>query len=130
MKIRRRPWLLGLLLIVLLVGGSAVAVFWPSPTDADQWTALVHTGVNHQDLVRLFGKAWEEKGYPKDKDGVIKRESTWHYPDGSTLTITFGPEREGKLNATSIQTTPAAPVHPLTRLRRTLARIFPFIGGG
>jgi hypothetical protein len=84
--------------------------------------------MNHKDLVRLFGKAWDEKGYPKDKDGVIKRESTWRHPDGSTLTISFGPEREGKLTATSIRTTPAALVDPLTRLRRILARVFPFIG--
>jgi hypothetical protein len=54
---------------------------------------------------------------------------TWSYPDGSVLGITIDP---ASARVASVSTVP--PVHsftpdtPLTRLRRTLARILPALG--
>jgi hypothetical protein len=137
MKIRHRTLLLGLLLIVLLVGGLAAAVLWPTPSEAKREAALLHVGMNIDEAFKLLGPGEVREFHTitpqlipgsKEPDFAL----VWLQRDGSTLIADVGhllgnPEEGFYREIASIRTTPAAPADPLTRLGKTLARAFPFL---
>jgi hypothetical protein len=116
---RRRTLLLGLALVALLAGGIGAALLWPMSSEAEQMAALIHEGMTQQQVEKIVGphegRAWFSEGW-----GCVPDGREWRFQDGSALQIGFCP------NITSINVAPPDP--PLPRLRRTLARAFPFLG--
>jgi hypothetical protein len=119
---RQRILLLGLAFALLLAVGVGVTAWWPAPSEAESAAARVEAGetwrrvATRENRTALFPV---EFGKP---DG--KKRVELAYADGSCLTLTCD-GRDGTV--ISIHTTPPDPVHPLNRLRRTLARAFPFL---
>jgi hypothetical protein len=65
-----------------------------------------------------------------DMPGSLKGWAAWYgFADGSSLYLGFpGLVRsEDTLTVVSVRTEPVPYIHPLTRLRRTLARVLPFL---
>jgi hypothetical protein len=135
MKRRRRILilLLGLAaLLFLLAGGVGAALLWPVPSDAERAAVKVEAGMT---LPQAHVSA------AANAPGLIPHSSMWgpdpredgpedylcFYGDGSALVITFGPAGEGGRHVVSVAPSPPPSVHPLTCLRRTLARVLPFL---
>jgi hypothetical protein len=118
-------WVAGIALAQLLVIGVDVALLWPS--EAEWVAARIDAGMRRDqvwEVVNPSPSAWQPPSTFFD-------ESPWvlNYADGSILTIEFTPPVEGwHARVALVSSTPPPPVHPLTRLCRTLARAFPFLG--
>jgi hypothetical protein len=126
MRFRRRIYpVTGPLLIALLVAGLAVAILWPMPSEAEQEAAKLEVGTMLKEM------EWFHP--PCTNYAVMAGGVRFEFADGSTLTLGLGAEGLGVerprcvVFVRSIRVTPPAPVDPLTRLRRTLARVFPFL---
>jgi hypothetical protein len=130
---RRRLILLLGLAVLLLALGLDTALPRPVPSDAERAAVKVEAGMTLPQA---------QEAAAAKAPGLIPHSSMWgpdpreegpedylcFYGDGSALVITFGPAREGGRRVVAVAPTPPDPVHPLTRLRRTLARAFPFLG--
>jgi hypothetical protein len=125
MQGRWKLWVAGIALVQLLVIGAAVALVWPS--EAEWVAAKIEVGMRREQVwavVNPSPSAWQPPSTFFD-------ESPWvlNYADGSILLIEFTPRVEARPERVAwVRTTPLPPVHPLTRLRRTLARVFPVLG--
>jgi hypothetical protein len=108
MRKQRRTLLLGTTLVLLLTGGLVAAVLWPTLSEADRRAALYPVGMIdvHEPKVSSIH---------------------WLFDDRSRLEVTFAP-KDGQWRVDRVRTWPPSPVHPLTRLRRTLALIIPALG--
>jgi hypothetical protein len=119
---RWKLWVAGIALAQLLVLGAAVALVWPS--EAEWVAAKIEVGMRRDqvwEVVNPSPSAWQPPSTFFD-------ESPWvlNYADGSILSVEFTQPVEGRPERVAlVRTTPPPPVHPLTRLRRTLARIIP-----
>jgi hypothetical protein len=144
MKRRRRILLLGLALALLLAGGIGAVLLWPLPSEAERTAARIEVGTLWDQELELLARPGQRyladsdyreramlaTGSPRrrpavDLTAIDSGTRRWRYVDGSTLNVTR--DLEGCC-VTSVFTTPPPPVHPLTRLRRTLARALPFLG--
>jgi hypothetical protein len=118
-------WVAGIALVLLLVIGAAVALVWPS--EAEWVAAKIEVGMRRDQVwavVNPSPSAWRPPSRFFD-------ESPWvlNYADGSILLIEFTPRVDSRPERVAlVRTTPPPPVHPLTRLRRTLARFIPAVG--
>jgi hypothetical protein len=127
MNRRRRTLLLGLALVAGLAGGIVATLLWLAPCDAERFAAKIGAGMRRDEVLKVVNpppSVWQPSSTFLD-------ESPWvlNYFDGSILSVEFTPPVEGgRVWVTSVRTTPPPPVHPLTRLRRTLARALPFLG--
>jgi hypothetical protein len=139
MSRRRRTLLLGLALVAMLTAGVGAALLWPTPSDAEQMASQLRVGMT-------MGQVGQVSEYLGGSDPFILTSGRAVPPGRSSTLITFDdPGRSTRgvvfLDGSSItiaidggglighiKTTPPAPIHPLTRLRRTLARAFPFLG--
>jgi hypothetical protein len=123
---RRRILLLGLAVLLLLAGGLVAAVLWPTPSEGEQWAAKFRVGMA---LEQAWDEFHEDVGWLPGNIGGGSTYGRW-CKDGSfvILTINWPEQSRGRAIVTAIVTTPPDPVHPLTRLRRTLALAFPFQG--
>jgi hypothetical protein len=120
---RHRILLLGLPVVLLLAVGLAVSAVWPVPSKAERKAALIRVRMPLKELNELVFR--ERCVYPRSlawNDIHVVRPQD----DGSRSDVKLGPFDEG-WPVLSFQTTPPPPVHPLTRLRRTLAHVFPFV---
>jgi uncharacterized protein YndB with AHSA1/START domain len=122
---RRWMLLLAVAVFALLANGLAIAARWPTPSEAERKAALLRVGMSWDETFVLMAPRWPMT-YLGNEAGT-RLYIGWPQSDGSQITVTFVPVEEGGRRALSIRTTPP-PVHPLTRLRRTLARAFPFVG--
>jgi hypothetical protein len=117
-----KVWVAGIALVQLLVLGVDVALLWPS--QAEQIASRLREGMTETEVEEAVGRL-----------GGLKVETTgWKdyrpsFDDGSSLTVEMvRSERLGQeWRVRSFRVVPSAPAHPLTRLRRTLARVFPFV---
>jgi hypothetical protein len=79
------------------------------PSEAERAAAKIEVGMTEDQAAAVAGP-------------VIYFTRSATFADGSTLSLDIDP---WDFRVTAIRTTPATPVPPLTRLRRTLARIVP-----
>jgi hypothetical protein len=121
-----RLWAAGMALVLVLALGVGVALLWPIPSEAERKAALICDGMTYNEASTSLGEtsfAWESTQY--DQRGVISKASTvfcYRYPDQSGLRV-FVDSNSGLVDDVFIDDFPSVPL--LTRLRRTLARIFP-----
>ena len=119
--------LLGTVLVLLL------GLLWSMPSEAQRAAWTMHLGMTWQQVDSQMGQ--HVKRYPSH-DGHpsllgLKRLVVYTFGDGSTLGVTLqrpSQEETAVFRVTSIETAPPPPAHPLTCLRRTLARALPFLG--
>jgi hypothetical protein len=117
-----KVWVAGIALAQLLVLGVDVALLWPS--EAEQIASRLREGMTESEVEEAVGGLGP--GY------VIRTGREIYHPsfdDGSSLAVVMvwsGRLGEG-YRVGSFEVVPSAPAHPLTRLRRTLARAFPFL---
>jgi hypothetical protein len=100
-----------------------VTVMWPMPSEAEQWASRISVGMTWEQVKNTVPDFAE----PRASTVPISLTGPFHrnFDDGSFLHVTLD-EPSGRVE--SIRTTPPPPVHPLTHLRRNLARIFPALG--
>jgi hypothetical protein len=123
MRLRWKVWLAGIALAQLLVVGVEVAL-WPTPSEAERLATRVRLGMTKDEARRALDgyDPYELRGWDS---------GFWcHFADQSDLNVGLrrdaGPK--GVRDTVSfIHTGTAPPEPPLTRLRRTLARVFPFL---
>jgi hypothetical protein len=130
----RKRWKLlaaGLALELLLVVGLAVAVLWPSPPSVAEREAMaIRAGMTPDQVKKAVDSLPDTGGRTIAVAGAIGEPSElskWVYNDGSWLSFEY--EREGDARRVrGIHVTRPSRNDPLTRLRRTLALAFPFLG--
>jgi hypothetical protein len=127
MKTRWKRWVAGIVLVQLLVIGVDLALLWPTPNDAERVAAKIEVGMTWdraRELMQPRLSVWQSPSTVA-KDAPCR----WSYEDGSGLIITRDPTCQHVIEIdTTPPTLPPATVHPLTRLRRTIARVLPFVG--
>ncbi len=126
MKQSWKPWLTGIALVQLLVVGIHLAMLWPMPSEAERVATLLHEGMTDTRAREVVGSrpslAVASPGGGEDVLPATTLTLYWRFADGSQLSVACGAYRLVR----TIETSPAAPLPPLTRLRRALARILPF----
>jgi hypothetical protein len=125
MRNRWKVWAAGLALVLLVVGVGVVSM-WPTSCEAERKAALVHEGLTYQEVAGLIGEPNELIEWNHQKSVRCKT-----FNDHSGLIVCFRLEKDGNNLVgflTSARVSPPPPVHPLTRLRRTLARLIPALG--
>jgi hypothetical protein len=103
--------------LTLLIISVVSALLWPTPCEADRKAALIRVGMTQNQVRELVGP---------DAVGWINREMPscgWIYSDWSRLHIDCAVPEPHRLER--IQVYP--PDSPLDRLRRSLARVLPFL---
>jgi hypothetical protein len=127
MNRRRRILLLGLALLLLLAAGVGKATLSPMPSQAERRASTLRLGMTLDQASSLCDKdnlVWSAI------TSLMSSRNSFHcrFADGSCLTVrgqrSWGDGPEFRIS--SLETTP--PDHPLTRLRRSLARVLPFLG--
>ena len=121
-------WLAGIALVQLLVIGVDVALLWPS--EAERGAALVRKGMTDSQVWEVLGEPCEGRFrlLPMTVKNVFHDECyCCLFDDGSYLYVSLNGsgERREEFRVTNVRTQQPLPAPPLTRLRRTLARIFP-----
>jgi hypothetical protein len=143
---RWKVWVAGIALVQLLVIGVEVALLWPDPpSEVEEKAALIRVGMSWKEaLDRMCSvtPASELRLVPvarlHERDGVgVIVGMRWLLSDSSEVRLTFESYVQPDVPSyiRQVETTPPPPyspppppIHPLTRLRRTLARALPFIG--
>ena len=116
-------WVAGIALVIVFAAGVGQSLLWPMQSEAEQKAALIHEEMTWDQVLELLGPPWSRRDPPADEFG-------WYQGDKSFLKVAFGPSEEGVRCVVSISADPPLlyhRIHPLTRLRRTLARVFPFL---
>jgi hypothetical protein len=119
-----KVWVTGIVVVLLLAGGIVAATLWLTPTGtlAERAAAKVYAGMSCNELKQVVPESW-------NLSMDIRSHSEFCcFSDGSTLWVRF----DSANNVTSMLIPPSLnpmppPVHPLTRLRRTLARVLPVL---
>jgi hypothetical protein len=143
-----KVWVAGIALVQLLVIGVDVALLWPEMSEVDELATFVRPGMTEEQVYGLVGEhmpgrlvwvwgavgrelwrpetGWAEVWTLRHRFAPTlptdKTRKTLFFEDGSKLIVYFQGD-----NVISVDTTPPPPTHPLTRLRRTLAGVFPFL---
>jgi hypothetical protein len=124
MNRRRLTLVLGLAIVVLLVAGAGVALLWPTPSEAERKAGLIRERMTRSEVSKVLGPL------PRAAEILLpdRVEFRWWQDDTSSIIIAF----DSGLGVIEVRTLlplfPPPPVHPLTRLRRTFARVLPFLG--
>ncbi len=135
MRSRRRTRLLGLALVLLLALGVGVSLLWPMPCEAEQTAALLHIGMLERDACQLIDSDTARIRLPNSYSGLAPWPPDYQthsvfFADGSRAAVDFQKNSSGEWRLSSVKVEPPDPplvTNPLTRLRRTLARILPFL---
>jgi hypothetical protein len=133
---RWKVWAAGLSLVAVLAGGIIAAVLWPTPSAAERMASQLRVGMT-------MGQVGQVSEYLGGSDPLILTSGRAVAPGRSTSRIVFDDPGRGTRGIVfddgssigitldrddhvgNIKTTPPDPVHPLTRLRHTLGRVFP-----
>jgi hypothetical protein len=119
MRKRWKVWVIGIALVLLLALGAGLALLWPvaDTSESERAASRIRVGMSFDEAEKRIGPSlsW-----------VFCTDAGWHrhgrFPDGSWISIhTDLIDRVESFRATP----PAAPAHPLTRLRRMLGRLVP-----
>jgi hypothetical protein len=125
MTCRRRTLLLALAVLLLLAVGLGLAILWPMPSEAEKDAASIRVGMTpgqvHEVIETL--PSTRLRLMSAGEDGVVIGIS---YDDESGMSIWYVGEG-GSLRVREVEVFAPPPVHPLTRLRRTRARVLPFL---
>jgi hypothetical protein len=108
-----KVWVAGISLVLLLIVGIGVAV-WPTPSEAQKKAAMIYVGMTESHLYETLNPL-------PPTSTSLKTHGAWRFDDGSILNV--GYDKEQRVDW--IRARPADP--PLTRLRRNLAGVFPFL---
>jgi hypothetical protein len=118
-----KVWVAGIALAQLLAIGVDVAL-WPTITEAEQVASRLWLGMTADQATQVVDEWYSQQA-------VSFRPDRWSkFSDGSSLALYLSQEAltGGDAYVVNIRAIPPPSVHPLTRLRRTLARAFPFLG--
>jgi hypothetical protein len=126
MKTRWKVWVAGIALAQLLVIGVDVALLWPS--EAKVAAERVRPGMSELEVSSSF----DGRIYRQCVEALGYKAFLYQFADRSCLCVGMNwaetVDGEHIFRVTSVRNSPPPPVHPLTRLRRTLARALPFLG--
>jgi hypothetical protein len=117
---------LGLAVLLLLAAGVGVAVMWPTPSEAEEDAASIRVGMTTaqvREVIESFPDTRRRLLATGDNGEVIGV----NFDDESGLSIDYTGEGESR-RVRDVEVFAPPPVHPLARLRRTLARILPSQG--
>jgi hypothetical protein len=118
-----KMWAAGIALVIVFATGVGQSLLWPMQSEAEQKAALIHEEMTWDQVLELLGPRWSRRDPPADEFG-------WKQCDKSFLKVAFGPSEERVRCVVSVSAEPPLRyhrIHLLTRLRRTLARAFPFL---
>jgi hypothetical protein len=118
MKRRRRNLLLGLSLALLAVGVVGL-LLWPTPSEAEWVAALLHEGMTREQVLEVISEG--HRGY------IAGLYDYWDCSDGSILRVYYDRSPDRVFYVINISADPPPPEPPMIRLRRTLARVLPFL---
>jgi hypothetical protein len=111
-----KVWLAGIALAQLLFIGVDVAL-WPMPSEAERAATRLHEGMAREQVLEVVSEDHPGHGRPCGEQ--------WHFDDESILFVYYDGVSDNRVIVIHVAT--PHPVPPLTRLRRTLARAFPFL---
>jgi hypothetical protein len=114
-----KVWVAGIALAQLLVVGVDVALRWPQqPSEAEREAAKIKLRMTQEQVVVALG--FEGPTF------VYLAPPVWQrYDDESRLILAYD-SFSGRVISVDAFLPP--PIHPLTLLRRTAARVLPFLG--
>jgi hypothetical protein len=123
-----KVWVAGIALVLMLLLGVVVSLLWPEPSgEAGRVAKQIHIGMMYTDALAVLdlNKAKRELYGPRDVDGAVKKTSaSFTFEDRSEIMLQW--DLSGRISLVSAGL--PRQFHPLTRLRRTLARVLPFLG--
>jgi hypothetical protein len=117
--------LFGLAALLSLAAVLGVTVLWPAASEADEDAASIRVGMTPdqvQEVVESFPDTRRRLMAAGENGEVIGIS----YDDQSGMSIEYAGEGESR-RVRDVEVFAPPPVHPLTRLRRTLARVLPFL---
>jgi hypothetical protein len=115
-----KVWVAGIALVLLLGAGAGAALFWSVPSKAEQLAARLRVGMTGLEVNEVL----LDQQYYLEADPFALR---YDQDDGSELYVEWDVQDAWPSKVTAIRPTPLPTDPPLTRLRRTLARAFPFL---
>jgi hypothetical protein len=114
-----KVWVTGIVLVQLLVIGADVAL-WPVPSEAEQAAGRMKVGETLDETDLPFFSRMDAFG---NLSGYRAQPA---FSDGSSLELMVSFRQDGEI-LDSVEVLRPNPIHPMTRLRRTLARVFPYL---
>jgi hypothetical protein len=126
MRQRWKAWVVGIALAQLLIIGVDAAMLWPS--EAEKALARIHEGMTMEEVEGILGGPAYRimQSLTVSVYEPIQRVGIWKREVGTIIILFYGiVDVDERVCETSFQ--PASPIPPLTRLRRTLARIIPVL---
>jgi len=123
MNRRRRTLLLALALVMFLIVFSLrYTSLWPAENEASRFAASIKVGTPMQDIEARLSSLRKHDDFQRVGSTL---EFAWTCSDGSILVISY--ESRNDCPIVRVGAAPPPPVPLLTRLRRDLARVFPFL---
>jgi hypothetical protein len=124
MRKRWKLWAAGMALVLVMVGVGVLLLLWPATPLAEQKAPLIHEGMTYSQVQAVIGSPGAS-GPPRQYPTTI----WWGFSDGSSVAVEYLLDEATQQGVVArVRTLPAYSVPPLTRLRRTLARIIPALG--
>jgi hypothetical protein len=107
-------------LVLLLAGAIVAALLWLLPCEAEREASLIRVGMTREQVAAAMCLPEVNTVEPTGPTSAY-----YLFEDGSLFEIRF----DADLLVSSVRTTPqySTPLSPLDRLRRVLARAFPFL---
>jgi hypothetical protein len=119
-----KVWVAGIALAQVLVLGVDMALLWPC--EAEMAAVRLEVGTPMEQTMKVVHARegpYSRMIFSEPGEAVIIGPAHWIFDDSSNLFVTFDSENR----VVSVHPEPPSPIHPLTRLRRTLGRILPFL---
>jgi hypothetical protein len=125
-----KVWVAGIALVQLLIIGVDVTLLMPS--EAELMAASLHKGMTQEQMWELLGEPGKPRFWREHLPGRYAfRGYAFRcvFTDGSRLFVFVysSDERLEDFRVAEVRINPPLPVPPLTRFRRILARILPFL---
>jgi hypothetical protein len=117
-------WVAGIALVLMLLLGVVVSLLWPEPRcEAGRVASQIRIGMMYTDAVAVMDLNKSNQSIDR---GDHKTFAYRCFKDDSTIIVNW--DLSGRISwVRAGLPRPNPPVHPLTRLRRTLARALRFL---